>query len=109
MTHIHPDKLRPLGLRIMVKVYERPAETASGLIIPGSHRRDKSWTLYEVVRSTPEVTDELDMELQEGDILKTKISIPTDTGFLDERDGRRLFFIGPDRIQHVQVCTWEVH
>ena len=79
MTIDH-STLRILGKRLMVRRYERP-EMHGSIIIPDMARTDRSQTLWEFVKAGSGV--DLDMELQEGDILRTRAEtgIPIGEGF----------------------------
>jgi len=76
---IDPDTMKILGDRLMVRRYERP-EMHGSIIIPDTARTDQSRTLWEYVKRGPgkrnpetgKLETDLDMEMQVGDILRTR-------------------------------------
>lgn len=100
-TTIEPDRLRILADRVLVKSYEKPDRTDGGILIPDTVRRDRSWTLWEVIDSGPDVEQVLGARLRPNDIVKTRQTAPVDTGLEDPDDGRPLLLLGADRIYHI--------
>lgn len=77
---IDPVTMKILGARLMVRRYERP-EMHGLIVIPDMARTDLSQTLWEFVKAGEGAT--LDMEMQVGDILRTRdeTGIPIGDGF----------------------------
>lgn len=65
------DKVQPLGPRLLVRRYTLP-ETIRGIIIPENHRHDKTVSLWELVKATPEAETFVGQSLEEGDLIQTR-------------------------------------
>lgn len=113
--------LRILGPRILVKVYEMPSQTASGIIIPDSYRKMFDGHTFEVVsvgekvREVLGVVAEMDdkivpglradmdlppLDLQPDDIIQTRGQYGTYSPDLTAYYGFNVYFM--DVIQNVQ-------
>jgi len=66
---IDPATMKILGARLLVRRYERP-EMHGSIVIPESARTDLSQTLWEFIKAG--IGTDLDMEMQVGDILRTR-------------------------------------
>lgn len=64
------DEINPTGDRILVRPYTRP-EMYGHIILPDPTREDKSGSLWEFIKGGPKYTDDLGVELNEGDIIQT--------------------------------------
>lgn len=103
LREIDPARVWPRRGLVLVKPYERPEELASGIILPEVALRDKSWTLWEVVKAwvpqSPEDEEWLaeevgiEMDLRPDDIISTRPHPPVDSGYVDCQDGRPLLFV----------------
>ena len=106
---IHPDRfeLLPKKNQIIVKHYEKPNFT--GLVyLPDEFLEDKTGTIWEVVRASPEAEKMLGCEIREDDIIRTREAFPaTDTGFDDERDRRNLFLMGAEVVYSLYLLERE--
>lgn len=103
---VNSTAIQPLGERILVKVYERPAMTPGGIHLPGHRLTDDSWTLYEAVKASPKAEERLGQRIGVGDILRTNTCTPVDTGLDDPEDRRKLFFITAEQVRHITRNTW---
>lgn len=81
--------------------YERPEQTAGGLIIPDPFRIDPFWAYWEVVTAGPDCEKQLGIRLDPGDIIRTPFRPGIDSGF-EDAEGRRLYFVAC-RIQQPQA------
>lgn len=87
------DRIKPRGTRVLVTPYVKP-ETFKGLIvIPETHRRDETNSLFESVRASERAIEELGSEPEEGDILATgpwaAVMVTRDFGFIEAAQIRK--------------------
>lgn len=74
---LKPGSIRLLGKRVLVKRYLLP-ETINGIIVPETHRNDKTLSLWELVSWSPAALTTIqetlgqEVELEEGDFLQTR-------------------------------------
>ena len=101
---LDPTTLKPVGPRMLVKLYERPNQIGS-IILPDKFRRDLSFTLWEVVKPSAKFNDEVGLELKVDDIVQTLKRYPPYVG--DGEDGTAYFIMDSRSCGFRGVTRWK--
>lgn len=96
------EELQPLGTRIVVRKYVRPA-TIGSLIVPESFNVDNSRSLWEVVKSTKKAHKYLGFGLQEGDIV---ITLPSRGVYVETEGSEEHYFLFAEEIVKCIQKDW---
>jgi len=101
---IDPHTLQLVGPRALMKLYERPNMIGS-IHLPDKFRRDLTFTLWEVVKSSEKFNNEIGLDLKEDDIVQTLKRYPTYVG--DTKEGTALFVMDARSCGFRGVTRWK--
>ena len=76
------------------------------LWLPDRFLEDRTGTLFEVVKSNEKADLVAGEEIGVGDIIRVRWGHGTDLGVEDEKDGRMLYLILAEDVQHRTKNTW---
>lgn len=93
LIDIDLTRVKPRGTRVLVTAYLKPEMYKGLIVLPESHRRDETNSLFESVRASEKAIEALGCAPEEGDILATgpwaAVMITRDFGFVEAAQIRK--------------------